>query len=79
MLCPNNPMRVVEFKGKKFDVTGDFLDLGLLEITDLSDIKGLEKIKGLKQVTTPEQAIRHIKRIVKTNRKITCRTSDVPH
>ena len=37
------------------------------------------KIKGLKQVTTPEQAIRHIKRIVKTNRKITCRTSDVPH
>jgi len=32
----------IEFKGKKYNIENGFLDLGLLEITDINQIKGLE-------------------------------------
>ena len=37
-------MEAVEYKGEKYEVKEGFLDLGLLEIEDISDIKGLDKL-----------------------------------
>ena len=38
-------MPSVEYKGEKYEAKDGFLDLGLLEITDISEIKGLDKLK----------------------------------
>ena len=38
-------MPAVEFNGEKYKIKDGFLDLSLLEIADISDIKGLDKLE----------------------------------
>ena len=37
-------MKFVEYKNEKFEIKDGFLDLGLLEIKDISEIEGLDKV-----------------------------------
>jgi internalin A len=51
----------VTIKGEKYYVGGDKLDLGHFGITDISEIKGLEKLAHLRELNLKNNDIKEIK------------------
>ncbi|MFX1353189.1 MAG: leucine-rich repeat protein, partial [Promethearchaeota archaeon] len=55
-------MNYVEIKGEKYEIKEGFLDLGLLSIANISEIKGLEKI-DIKHLELSSNEIQEIKNL----------------